>query len=307
MKQRICIKAEGITLIALVVTIIVLLILAGVSITVLLGDNGIITMAQEAKERTEQSTMLESLRTKAFEKQLENLSLSSSIDYMQYFKQNNIINNDDIVNVDSVTKNASLGRGKQETGDYYYIKNGNLYYVAQNKKEKQLGSIFDADDHSTTEDIFTYADAEKTILTGVDSKYLQKYEVEGDQTEKFWSHIYIDGREITEITIPSRIKIIEEFAFQRFRALEKINLNDGLEKINGDAFSYCEKLTFINIPATVSYIGEDAFYGISREFAINLLGKKALTDFEKLESNWNRFEYETFNEYYTNINFLGEE
>lgn len=41
-------QAKGITLIALVVTIVVLLILAGVSIIVLFGDKGIIKTAQEA-------------------------------------------------------------------------------------------------------------------------------------------------------------------------------------------------------------------------------------------------------------------
>ena len=46
--------AEGITLIALVVTIIVLLILAGISIQMLTGDNGILTRAGEAKDVTEQ-------------------------------------------------------------------------------------------------------------------------------------------------------------------------------------------------------------------------------------------------------------
>ena len=46
-------KQSGITLIALVVTIIVLIILAGVSIAMLVGDNGIITQAQRAKENTE--------------------------------------------------------------------------------------------------------------------------------------------------------------------------------------------------------------------------------------------------------------
>ena len=46
-------KEKGITLIALVVTIIVLIILAGVSINMLVGDNGIITQAQKAKEETE--------------------------------------------------------------------------------------------------------------------------------------------------------------------------------------------------------------------------------------------------------------
>ena len=44
---------NGITLIALVITIIVLLILAGVTIATLTGDNGILTKAQEAKTKTE--------------------------------------------------------------------------------------------------------------------------------------------------------------------------------------------------------------------------------------------------------------
>ena len=44
---------EGITLIALVITIIVLLILAGVSIATLFGENGILTKATSAKEATE--------------------------------------------------------------------------------------------------------------------------------------------------------------------------------------------------------------------------------------------------------------
>ena len=43
---------NGITLIALVVTIIILLILAGISITMLTGQNGILNRAQEAKEKT---------------------------------------------------------------------------------------------------------------------------------------------------------------------------------------------------------------------------------------------------------------
>lgn len=43
-------KEKGITLIALVVTIVVLLILAGVAISMLTGDNGIITNAKNAKE-----------------------------------------------------------------------------------------------------------------------------------------------------------------------------------------------------------------------------------------------------------------
>ena len=57
-------KAErGITLIALVITIIVLLILAGVTIATLTGENGILTRASDAKEQTEIAEVKERVQT----------------------------------------------------------------------------------------------------------------------------------------------------------------------------------------------------------------------------------------------------
>ena len=52
---------NGITLIALVITIIILLILAGVSIAMLIGQNGILTQAQNAKNATEQASVREKI------------------------------------------------------------------------------------------------------------------------------------------------------------------------------------------------------------------------------------------------------
>ncbi len=49
-------KNQGITLIALVVTLIVLLILAALAINLTIGDNGILTRGQEAKNKTEQAS-----------------------------------------------------------------------------------------------------------------------------------------------------------------------------------------------------------------------------------------------------------
>ena len=57
----------GITLIALVITIIVLLILAGVSIAMLTGENGILTQAQRAKEDTENAQSSEEMRLGQYE------------------------------------------------------------------------------------------------------------------------------------------------------------------------------------------------------------------------------------------------
>ena len=48
-------QSKGITLIALIITIIVLLILAGVTISMLTGENGILNQATHAKDTTDKS------------------------------------------------------------------------------------------------------------------------------------------------------------------------------------------------------------------------------------------------------------
>ena len=56
-------ERKGITLIALVITIIVLLILAGISIAMLTGQNGILTQAQNSKQATEKAEVKEKAQT----------------------------------------------------------------------------------------------------------------------------------------------------------------------------------------------------------------------------------------------------
>ena len=70
---------RGITLVALVVTIVVLLILAGVSINLVIGQNGIITKAQEAKEKYEQVAINEEIeRNKLYNEIVEYLDDNTS-------------------------------------------------------------------------------------------------------------------------------------------------------------------------------------------------------------------------------------
>ena len=51
-------STKGITLVALVITIIILLILAGVTMGALMGDNGLIQRAQDAKIVTKKKYIL---------------------------------------------------------------------------------------------------------------------------------------------------------------------------------------------------------------------------------------------------------
>ena len=65
-------EMKGITLVALVVTIVVLLILAGVSINSVLGENGIIIKAKEAAEKTAAAQEREMIERNLLEQELEN-------------------------------------------------------------------------------------------------------------------------------------------------------------------------------------------------------------------------------------------
>ena len=70
LKEELKYGKRGITLISLVVTIIVLLILAGVTIATLTGDNGILTRAQDAKTKTEEAEDIEKIRLAMSESQI---------------------------------------------------------------------------------------------------------------------------------------------------------------------------------------------------------------------------------------------
>ena len=71
---------KGITLVALIITIIVLLILAGVSISMVLGDNGLINKAQKSVNTYDNSAKNENAMLfnieKKFDEYLYNLSLT---------------------------------------------------------------------------------------------------------------------------------------------------------------------------------------------------------------------------------------
>lgn len=71
-------KQRGITLIALVLTIIVLLILAGISIAMLMGKNGIISQVQKAKDKTEE----------AKEEELRKLTISEAVTNEEKYMRN---------------------------------------------------------------------------------------------------------------------------------------------------------------------------------------------------------------------------
>lgn len=115
-------KERGITLIALVITIIVLLILAGVSIATLTGNNGILTRAQEAKESNikadEEEEISLAWQSLNITKQKDNLSDEISDEDL---KKQLIANGQDEENIEVTGGTGTLKIKYKDTGNSYII------------------------------------------------------------------------------------------------------------------------------------------------------------------------------------------
>ena len=93
-------SSKGITLVALVVTIIVLIILAGVSINLVLGENGIITKAKQAKEMMEIASLKEKLELNKTELLLSSDYTFNLQNYINSLIEKEIITSNDIENTE---------------------------------------------------------------------------------------------------------------------------------------------------------------------------------------------------------------
>ncbi len=91
---------KGISLIALVVTLVVLLILSAISINFIVGDNGIFKTAKEAKEKTKIAQIQEALELAKLSVYLKNEGEFNLDDYLDQIVQDGIINKEDIVEND---------------------------------------------------------------------------------------------------------------------------------------------------------------------------------------------------------------
>lgn len=123
-------KSKGITLIALVITIIILLILAGITI-VQLQENGLFQKAQRAGEITNEVTAKEELETKVYEVQIEkegNATLQDLVNYLDEDKENNYVIS--LTKTAKVTGVTNVG----EVTEIYVLYKGYEFKISGNLK-----------------------------------------------------------------------------------------------------------------------------------------------------------------------------
>lgn len=86
------------------------------------------------------------------------------------------------------------------------------------------------------------------------------------------------------IDLPRSVKIICTSAFSQCKDLETIYLNEGLLRIDDEAFKDCICLTEIEIPTTVKYIGHNAFIGCSNLSKV-VISKSTKIEFDSFSSH----------------------
>ena len=166
-------EQKGVTLIALVITIIVLLILTGVTIAMLTGDNGIISKAMQAKNKTEEARKTEEAGLKKIENYINGKSAEAGV-VVQDLKS---IKSDG-------TEGEVIGEKVSDgAGGVVPIPSG-FYYVGGTAKSGTVISdnLADKDKYKGQEVVGTNLSGNQFVfipLNGIDLKYEQDHKYDG--------------------------------------------------------------------------------------------------------------------------------
>ena len=280
-------KNKGITIISLIITIVIMLILAGVTINVSV-DGGLFGQAQSAKNSAEKAQDIE--------------KINKAIIYAKEKDRSGKIT------VENLQKELSEANVFEETGTIIVNLNGTYYEVGENGKIEELGGAIEKELKIICKDSDGNKLAEKTH-TIIKSKYsvvppeVEGYEasveiIEGEISESTiitqLYYIIYDEEEINfteintngEITyyangiksgenkniksvlrIPETYKLkpvttVGGFANWNYK-IQKVNIPDTVKELKASAFQGCGEISELIVGANLTTIGHQALNNLS--------------------------------------------
>ena len=245
-------EEKGITLVALTVTIIVLLILAGVSIFVLTWGNGILTKTSKAKVKAE---------------------LASYKEEIELFKLGETSKNNGFIEASLTAGKNNLFYNTQEEGETGTIKDviTNISDEYLEKLEIITGKLLINTKDNEEIKIAKSLGIEVNPYDIVDGVLLSTGNNLALMDEEGTLTIPDNVKEIGEgafansglktIIIPGTVKKIAASAFAYNERLETVIMQEGVEEIGGNAFQGCSNLKNIIFPDSLKMIKDQAFMG----------------------------------------------
>ena len=265
-------KNRGITLIALIITIIVLLILAGVTIAMIMGDNGILNQATTASDRTVVSTEQEQVELAYTGVKTLKEGGSFTVDELQ----------DELDNIvgDGLTTASLSGSNVykvlfKETNNTYEIKDGKVSEIEPVTVPDEYVLSFDFGWNGTelTSDITGYLvdlgnDEYELIFVGSGDMANLNYYPSGLVNYSCGYSIYSWNYLIINAKISEGIKTLGAGIFSHCESLHSVILPESLENIDSSCFEYCTSIDTLIIPESVITIENGAFNGWTSEQTI---------------------------------------
>ena len=265
-------RENGVTLIALAVTIIVMLILAGATISILTGNSGITTNASKAKTKSYLADIKEEYELYLSEKRMDD---EYDLDTL-YANDKTIRYEGNEVGSGITEICSSIKKGDEKK---FEIIKGKIYYVSQDKKvipiAVELG--FSINPYEITDDGVLRSSAMNLYLVDNNGKLdLSEYEgkiktIEAGAFSKVETESGITP--LSSIVLPKGITTIGDDAFSYNTSLTSIKIPNTVTTIGKRAFRGCTNLTSIEIPDSVTYIGEHCFYDCNKLQKIKLSKK----------------------------------
>ena len=263
---------NGVTLIALAVTIIIMLILAGVTISMLTGNSGITTNASKAKTKSYLADIKEEYELYLSEKRMDD---EYDLDTL-YANDKTIRYEGNEVGTGIAEICSSIKKGDEKK---FEIIKGKIYYVSQDKNvipiAVELG--FSINPYEITDSGVLKSSSMNLYLVDNDGHLdLSEYEGKIKTIEAgAFSKVEIESgiNPLQSIVLPKGITTIGDDAFSYNTSLTSIKIPNTVTSIGKRAFQGCTNLTSIEIPDTVTYIGDYCFSGCNRLQKIKLSKK----------------------------------
>ena len=263
---------KGVTLIALAVTIIVMLILAGVTISTLTGNSGITTNASKSKTKSYLADIKEEYELYLSEKRMDD---EYDLDTL-YANDKTIRYEGNEVGTGIAEICSSIKKGDEKK---FEIIKGKIYYVSQDKNvipiAVELG--FSINPYEITDSGVLKSSSMNLYLVDNDGHLdLSEYEGKIKTIEAgAFSKVEIESgiNPLQSIVLPKGITTIGDDAFSYNTSLTSIKIPNTVTSIGKRAFQGCTNLTSIEIPDTVTYIGDYCFSGCNRLQKIKLSKK----------------------------------
>ena len=237
---------NGITLVALVVTIIVLILLAGVSINLVIGNNGIITKAQVAKTSTELAKYKEELSQWKINKKMEDNNFVE--DTLSAGKNN--------LTYGGVKQEGNIKTIIQDLDDSYLdeveIIKGELIINTTNKSKLEGSKVAEVSSNP-----YIIKEGElKSAGTNLELMSSDGTVTIPENVTKIGAGAFSSLVGLKTVIIPGTVKEVGANAFSYNKTLEKVIMQEGTEIIGEQAFYECTSLSEINLPDTINSVGK---------------------------------------------------